>query len=250
MTNDLAFMPDDTFAGLQDATDVQTTFYGEATYAITPDLKATAGLRYFDWVAGLHRYFTGANGNSPPASAAQPIGTPLVQAGHSSANGVTPRFALQYYLTPQNNVFAEAAKGFRYGGVNQPIPTAYCGADLAAEGLTRRRRASVRTSCGAIRSAAATRSTATATASTVTAFQINWNNVQTTKYLGCSYYYTVNAGKVVSRGVELELAAQPIPRLSLDFNGSFNDAKADGRSPTSMRRTAARRPMRPAMSPA
>ncbi|MFX6048613.1 TonB-dependent receptor, partial [Acinetobacter baumannii] len=43
------------------------------------------------------------------------------------SNGVNPRANISYKLNDNVLVYAEAAKGFRYGGANQPVPLGTAG---------------------------------------------------------------------------------------------------------------------------
>jgi len=124
------------------------------------------------------------------------------------------------------------AKGFRYGGVNQPVPPLYCGADLAANGLT-----AAPPSFGPDKLWSYTlgeKATLLDKRLTlnVTGFYIDWTNTQTATYLNCSYYYTQNVGEVTSKGVEVEATGKVTPYLTLRTNLSFNDAETAVDIPT------------------
>ena len=193
---------------------------------MTSQLELTAGLRYFDWHEDYYIYSAGYVGDGPSASATSPVGTPLIVNANPSATGATPRFAASYKLTGATNLYAEIAEGFRYGGVNQPVPVIYCGADLAAEGLT-----AAPASFGPDKLWSYTLGEKSKLADdrvtlNVAAFWINWKNTQTSVPLDCSYVYTQNIGSVTSKGVELETAAKLTPYATVSFNGSYNHSSA------------------------
>jgi iron complex outermembrane receptor protein len=232
VTNDGSYEPNDGYYGLIDTVNKQIAVYGQLTYTVMDDLDLTAGLRYFDWSEHYHIYSAGLEGTSPNASASMPVGVPLVINQNPRAKGATPRFAAEYHLNDDVNIFAEVAKGFRYGGVNQPVPPLYCGADLAANGLT-----AAPPSFGPDKLWSYTlgeKATLLDKRLTlnVTGFYIDWTNTQTATYLNCSYYYTQNVGEVTSKGVEVEATGKVTPYLTLRANASFNDAETAVDIPT------------------
>jgi outer membrane receptor protein involved in Fe transport len=99
--------------------------FGELTFEITPDLKATAGLRYvsaktsFDFVAA--GYFT--------------VGLPTPYSESKKYSSTTPKFALDYAITRETNVYTNVSKGFRLGGPTGPdpanVPGGSCNQDYA-----------------------------------------------------------------------------------------------------------------------
>jgi len=102
---------------------IQNSEFGEASWQFTPDLKATAGVRHYHY--GLNQtneefgVFTvfGGEGNTVPYNTGSTI----------SASGTNPKFDLSYNIDKDLMVYATAAKGFRLGSVNQPIPVAAVG---------------------------------------------------------------------------------------------------------------------------
>jgi iron complex outermembrane recepter protein len=93
----------------------QWAVFGEGTWAITPAFKATAGLRLFSYTSDLSMYFAGWGS---PLGGATPSTTDVSQ----SSKGVDPKFNLSYEFSQDLMVYATAAKGFRPGGGNQPLP--------------------------------------------------------------------------------------------------------------------------------
>jgi len=94
----------------------QYAAFGEGTYAITDHLKATAGLRWYAY--DYHFYDDFAGWGSPLGGA-----TPSIETVSQSENGVNPKFNLAYEFNKDFMVYVTAAKGFRPGGANQPLPT-------------------------------------------------------------------------------------------------------------------------------
>ena len=91
----------------------QYAAFGEASYEFGR-LKATAGARYYDFKET--RSFTSgglfSNGDN--------------RSDKTSSNGVSPRFILSYEVSEDVTVNAQAAKGFRLGGVNDPLNIPLC----------------------------------------------------------------------------------------------------------------------------
>jgi outer membrane receptor protein involved in Fe transport len=226
--DDGAFQPNDDFSGVQDSGEHQTAVFGQATYTVLPKLDVTAGLRYFDWHQDFVLYFGGIFGASPFATSPASPGVPLKESGTASASGVNPRYAIDYHFSDDEMIFAEAAKGFRYGGVNQPVPQSICEPYLQAIGLTQAPLTFGPDklwsySLGEKSSLLDRRLTLN-----VTGFFIHWTDVQTTRDLACSYYFIENKGTIESRGIELEAQAKITQALTFGFNGSFTNATTDG----------------------
>jgi iron complex outermembrane receptor protein len=226
--DDGAFQPNDDFSGVQDSGEHQTAVFGQATYTVLPKLDLTAGLRYFDWHQDFVLYFGGIFGASPFATSPTSPGVPLKESGKASASGVNPRYAIDYHFSDDEMIFAEAAKGFRYGGVNQPVPQSICETYLQQIGLTQAPLTFGPDklwsySLGEKSSLLDRRLTFN-----VTGFFIYWTDVQTTRDLACSYYFIENKGTIESRGIELETQAKITQALSFGFNGSYNNATTDG----------------------
>jgi outer membrane receptor protein involved in Fe transport len=110
----------------------QYAVFGEGTYAITDQLKANAGLRWYSYNYSFSEIFSGWGS---ALGAATPSESGLVT---QSANGINPKFNLSYDFNKDLMVYATAAKGFRPGGGNAPLPTTgpYWGAVFAAYNYT------------------------------------------------------------------------------------------------------------------
>ena len=123
-----AFQANDVFSGLQNINEHQLAFFGEATLTLGR-IDLTAGLRHFNFKQDFDLFYSGVAGSLAP-------GVPLTQAGTEKAHGFNPRGVIAFRAQDNVMFYAEAARGFRYGGVNQPVPASFCGAALAAAGLS------------------------------------------------------------------------------------------------------------------
>lgn len=92
--------------------------YLQADYNITPDLTFTAGIRYTEEYKDIA--FRANASPLPSVGLNQPFFTAdIIAAGlpvKQTAKVWTPRFALNYKITPDVSVFASATKGFKSGG--------------------------------------------------------------------------------------------------------------------------------------
>ena len=95
----------------------QTALFGETTFAITDRLDATAGLRYYDYNETRNITTGGLFAAGGPT-----------QTDRTDSDGWTPRFILDYEVQDGLNVNAQASRGFRLGGVNDPLNVTLCNA--------------------------------------------------------------------------------------------------------------------------
>lgn len=220
----MAATVDDIFTGDQFIKERQFAAFGEATYTVADRIDLTAGVRWFDWKQDFDLSFRGIAGAIGPDE-------PLTVADSTKETGFNPRFNASFRITPEHMVFAEAAKGFRYGGVNQPAPAVFCGAALAEQGLT----SSPITfgsdrlwnySVGSKNTFFNRRLTFNATG-----FYIDWSDVQTRNNLSCGYYFIQNQGKLRSKGLEIETAFKLTNNWTISGNYSYTDSKANGSIP-------------------
>jgi len=95
----------------------QWALFGEATYELSDRLKITAGLRWFEFMEKrtltLDGLFAAAGINE-------------TQPAKTVSNGLTPRFILAYTASEGLQVNAQVAKGFRLGGINDPLNEPLC----------------------------------------------------------------------------------------------------------------------------
>ncbi|HYE51441.1 MAG TPA: TonB-dependent receptor [Azospirillaceae bacterium] len=102
----------------------QIAFFGEATYDLTEQLSLTGGLRYFDFEEERVLNFDGI-------FADRSIGVE----GETSSDGYSPRVLVSYDVTDDVTLNAQVSKGFRLGGINDPLNAPLCSAaDLVTFG--------------------------------------------------------------------------------------------------------------------
>ncbi|MGA7724796.1 MAG: TonB-dependent receptor [Opitutaceae bacterium] len=95
----------------------QYALYGNATYALTKNLKASVGLRVTDYD---YQFASTISGWGSALGAA----TPSVQSGVTQSESVEdPKFNLSYEFSSDMTTYASVAEGFRPGGGNAAYPT-------------------------------------------------------------------------------------------------------------------------------
>ncbi len=192
--------------------------FGELSYQFG-DVTATGGLRYFNWKQSYEYYQSGLfNG---PVAAHPPERT-------SKEDGFNPKANLSWQATPSTMLYAQVAKGFRYGGVNGTIPQTVCATELAEiqraggdptvfgsdsvwsyEVGGKGRYADGRVNVNAA------------------AFLLKWKDMQTARGLDCGFGFRENVGDLTSKGLEFELGFRPSPQVSIDFGTTIMTSELD-----------------------
>jgi iron complex outermembrane recepter protein len=108
------------YVDYQPQTIIQNAQFGEVSWQFTPDLKGTVGLRHYHYSLGQTNEEYGVFTVNADLGNTVPYNT----AFSNSASGTDPKFDLSYNLDKDILLYATVAKGFRLGGVNQPIPVA------------------------------------------------------------------------------------------------------------------------------
>jgi iron complex outermembrane recepter protein len=100
----------------------QFALFGEGTAEVTDKFSVTAGLRFYHFSEDKEQIFDGIFVLDPPAFGH----TVVSQPGSTDANGVAPRFIATFKVAPEVNVNAQVSKGFRLGGINDPLNAPLC----------------------------------------------------------------------------------------------------------------------------
>ncbi|QNQ07937.1 TonB-dependent receptor [Sphingomonas alpina] len=194
----------------------QLSIFGEASYELTEALKATLGGRYYTFneerVFHSGGFFTNLDNNRDK----------------TSSEGFSPR-ALLSLKASQNVTFnAQVSKGFRLGGVNDPLNLPLCsggatGPDARTFGNRPRYddeslwnyEGGVKTHFGGITFNAA-------------AFYTKITNLQVTADAGsCSSRVVFNVPKAHTMGIEAEFSLTPVHGLDLSISGSLLQSEFD-----------------------
>ncbi|NJS13533.1 MAG: TonB-dependent receptor [Sphingopyxis sp.] len=191
----------------------QFALFGEVSYDLTDALTVTAGGRYYDFkeervitTGGLF-----ANGDAGVVD-------------RTKSDGFTPRVLVSYDISEDVTLNAQASKGFRLGGVNDPLNTPLCNAqDLALFGGFQsyddetlwNYELGVKTQGDGFTFNAG-------------GFYNDISNLQVTLDAGsCSSRIVFNVPEAHTMGVEFELGVQPTDGLDLSLSGSLIEAEFD-----------------------
>lgn len=194
----------------------QLAFFGEASYEITDRFTATAGGRYYDF-SEERRFHSGglfSNGDD--------------RTDQTDSSGFSPRFILTWEASDAVRVNAQVSKGFRLGGVNDPLNLPLCTPEDEAlfggfqdydDETLWNYELGVRGQRGPLSFAAA-------------GFYTDINNLQVTLDAGsCSSRIVFNVPNAHTMGVEAELSARPAEGVDLSIAASLVEAQFDSTLP-------------------
>lgn len=194
----------------------QFAIFGEGTYAVTDAFDVTLGARYYDF-SEERRFLSGglfANGDD--------------RTDETESDGFSPRILLSYDVSDSVTVNAQASKGFRLGGVNDPLNLPLCSPGDAAL-------------FGGFQSyedetlwnyEVGAKATGRGFYANVAGFYNDIKNLQVTLDAGtCSSRIVFNVPEAHSMGVEAELGFSPADGLDLALSGSLIEAEFDSTLP-------------------
>jgi iron complex outermembrane receptor protein len=192
----------------------QLAFFGEVTFAASEKLDITGGLRYYDFDEERIQTFDGI------------FAAPGTSTGETSADGFAPRVIVDYAVNDDVSVNGQISKGFRLGGINDPLNVPLCtpqdlstfggndnwddeqlwNYELGVKSLIMGGRGTFN----------------------VAVFYQDIKDLQATLTAGsCSSRIIYNVPKAHSAGVELELAAQQTDRFDWALTASYINAELD-----------------------
>jgi iron complex outermembrane receptor protein len=116
------------YFGLIDETDKDVEFAGfvDATLKIDDHWRVIGGIR----ATHVTTSFTQSNAGPNGGTLFPKVSDGSLKVGNVTEDPITPKLSLQYLLTPDQIIYASAAKGFRPGGVNQ-VCAAACQSTLS-----------------------------------------------------------------------------------------------------------------------
>ena len=196
----------------------QTAVFGEASYDFG-QFRLTAGGRYYDFEETRDFISGGLFSNGDTR-----IGD------ETASNGFSPRIIATYEPNDNFRVNLQASKGFRLGGVNDPLNLTLCSdedeaiygpfqSDDYEDETLWNYEAGVRYSRGPVTFNAA-------------AFYTDISNLQVTVDAGsCSSRIVLNVEEAHTMGIEAELAIRPVTGLDLSLAGSWIESEFDSSVP-------------------
>ncbi|OXE37007.1 MAG: TonB-dependent receptor [Phenylobacterium zucineum] len=193
----------------------QSALFGEATYKITDKLDITAGLRLANYEEKRKLTFDGI-------FADQTIDYP----GNVKASDTAPRVILAYKATDSVTLNAQVSKGFRLGGVNDPLNKPLCSAaDLKTFG-TLAKPAFNNESVWNYEAGLKAKLPEGRGSFTAAAFVSDISDLQATVDAGsCSSRVIVNVPKARSTGFEAELSTRLTENFDVSASASFNNSE-------------------------
>ncbi|WP_174298481.1 TonB-dependent receptor [Sphingomonas bacterium] len=214
--NDFGAPTDFLFYGQQRIRVHQGAVFGEAGYTLDR-FTLTAGVRYFDWHEQYSLRSSGLFNGGVTATGPRTLKT----------DGFNPKVNLTYKIDDQKLVYAQAAKGFRFGGINDVIPQNVCATELA--GIQRTGDPSVYGPDKLWNYEIGTKTSFDNRRITINAsgYLIKWKDIQTNRDLNCGFGFRENAGSLTSKGVELEATLKPVEGLTLSGGGAYTHSALD-----------------------
>ena len=192
----------------------QKAVFGEASYDFG-QFKLTGGARYYDFEETRDFVSGGLFSNGDTRLGDE-----------TSSNGISPRVIATWEPNRNLSVNVQAAKGFRLGGTNDPLNIALCNdedeliygpfqAESYDDETLWNYEAGVKYQKRGITINAAV-------------FHTKIKDLQVTVDAGsCSSRMVLNVEKAHTTGVEMEVAASPVPGLDLSLAGSYVSAEFD-----------------------
>ena len=190
----------------------QLAVFGEGTLAVTDRFDVTVGARWYDYNEE-RQFISGglfANGDRERDS--------------TKSDGVSPRVLLSYDVSDSLTLNAQASKGFRLGGVNDPLNETLCSpADEALFGSFQSYDDETlwNYEVGA-------KAQGRGFYANVAGFYNDIKNLQVTLDAGsCSSRIVFNVPEAHTMGVEAEFGVSPMQGLDFQFSGSWVEAEFD-----------------------
>ena len=199
----------------------QYAAFGEATWHFTPQWAVTGGLRYYKFTEDKSVLFAGAFAGEtfiPGTNIPGPVNN------STDSSGTSPRIILSYKPTDDIQLSAQAARGFRLGGINDPINLPLCSAtDRAVFGNAGNWKDEKTWN---YELDAKTEWLDHRVTFNVAAFYTRITDLQATTTAGtCSSRVVFNVPTARSAGIEAELFARPNRYWDFGLSGTYIDAK-------------------------
>lgn len=190
----------------------QIAIFGEGTYALSDRFDVTIGARWYDYNENREFNSGGLFANGDNAR------------DQTESDGVSPRVLLSYDVSDDLTVNAQASKGFRLGGVNDPLNVTLCSAqDEALFGSFQSYDDETlwNYEIGA-------KATGNGFYANVAGFYNDISDLQVTLDAGsCSSRVVFNVPEAHSMGLEAEVGFEPVQGFDLVFSGSWIEAEFD-----------------------
>ncbi|HUP64968.1 MAG TPA: TonB-dependent receptor [Thermoanaerobaculia bacterium] len=190
----------------------QLAAFAEATYAVSDRFDVTGGLRWYDFEEDRNQIFDGI------------FSDPIDSTGSVQADGIAPRVILSYELSEATRLNAQVSKGFRLGGINDPLNVPLCvGNDQQIYGgrPTWRDESLWNYEIGSKSSLRGGRGLLN-----VAAYHMDITDLQASVTAGsCSSRIVINVPQARATGVEAEFEFAPTDSFDFAISGNVNDSE-------------------------
>jgi iron complex outermembrane receptor protein len=188
----------------------QRALFGEATWKVSDRLDLTGGLRYYDFKEDRVQTFDGI------------FADPGTSKGSISATGFAPRLIASFAIAEGTKLNAQVSKGFRLGGINDPINVPLCTPqDLITFGGRNRWKDEE-----VYNYEIGTKSKLRRGSFNIAAYYMDIKNLQATVTAGsCSSRLIFNVPKARSTGIELEWNAALSDRFEVSISTNYGKSE-------------------------
>jgi outer membrane receptor protein involved in Fe transport len=185
----------------------QLAGFGEASFHVTDKLTLTAGARYFHYNKDV------AGETTIPLDLVGARVSPYTTQ-HSTEDGWVTKFNASYQVNDDVMFYAEAAQGFRPGGVNQVLGLPDALSPYESDSLWNYE-AGVKTAWFNNR-----------LIFNIDAYRIDWSNMQVSGTTpNGAFRFIANAGAARINGIEADATLNPFAGLQIQANAAYTDAK-------------------------
>jgi len=195
----------------------QKAAFGEGTWSVSDRLDLTGGLRYYQFDESRDQIFDGLFG-------ADDNGHFQSQPGETDADGFAPRAIASWKVNDNSRVNLQVAKGFRLGGINDPLNVTLCTPeDLRTFGGHDQweDETAWNYEIGAKNTIMGGRGIFN-----VSLFHMDIEDLQATVTAGsCSSRVIFNVPKARTQGIELEFNAAPTSKFDFALSASYADSE-------------------------
>jgi len=203
-------------------TEKQTAIFGEVKYDVLPTLNAAYSFRSFLLQQTANQTQSGTFFNVANAAG---VFEPFSTSSTNSERIFTPKYQLTWTPEKGSMFYATAAKGFRTGVTNIPVPPSLC-APFLPNGVSNSKSDTLwNYELGTSLALAKNRVQVNAAV-----YRVDWKDMQASFFPDpsgqqCPFSVIGNVADAQSKGFELKVSAKLTDQLSTDFTGSYNDIK-------------------------
>lgn len=208
--------PDVPFESLTTQNLEQMALFGEATWEFATDWMFTVGARWFDVEQDFLQVANGLiNGGAS------------TQGGEASETGVNPRFSLSHQASESTLFYATASKGYRVGGINQPVPLdagTGCRDELESLGFAAAPGSFESDSLWSYELGSKMEFQDRRGRLNAALYYVDWQDIQARKQLACGFTFYANSAEAEVYGAEVDFQYQLTDAFMIAAAVGYNDA--------------------------